>query len=199
MSKYRSPYAVRIAHSIKAGHTPSFANQLNAAIAKRIPFSEVCQIADVGIWQSEQKGTFLYTEINGLFRPYASDLAKVDSTIFELLQDNKMLQKRNRRADAMQHLYRVIGKKAFIDFYCPPAVPERTFRHWCDKAFRDPRGVKQRVHPHKRIVIQTLRSGANIRITERGSLYIISSERKIRISDHPTNFNSDLDLNIVLP
>lgn len=198
--KHKSKYAIPIAKKVLAGATRSFANLQNMRIARMIPFNELCQIVDCAIWMSEQNGSHLYTELNRELYPYARDLNKVDAIIFASLQENRMLKKRNRQLDAMQYLYRVIGKKAFIDFYCPPDVPERTFRHWLDKAFADPeRNARaKRVHPDKKIAMAAIAQGANMRITERGSIYIISESYKIRISDHPTTYNQDLTHNIIL-
>lgn len=200
--KYNSPYTIPTAKKVLEGATPSFANLQNQRIAATLPFAELCQIIDAAIWISQKEGTYLYTQINRELYPYARDLQKVDSIIYKNMTYNRLLKGRNRNRDldAMHGLYRVIGKKYFIAFYCPPTVKERTFRDWLDKTFADPERNKKgaRVHPHRKEVLAAIMEGANIRVTERGSLYIISESQKIRISDHPTTHNRDLTLNIII-
>lgn len=176
-----------------------------------LPDDDVRQELEIAKFQSEgdfQKGLTIFRHnIDRLAADYGIKQRKGKGYIFEgYLPENvdiipEKTADKNRLEKGIYILYRVLGKGNFINMFCPEHVKKSTFTSWCKRAFTGPGLNKNRIFPSaKKVAMQMLRDGGEIRIGVHGSVYIHTNEGRSRFSDHPPseNFKENLTHNFII-
>lgn len=176
-----------------------------------LPDDDVRQELEIAKFQSEgdfQKGLSIFRRnVDRLASDYGIKQRKGKGYIFEGylpegidIQNPKSVEQ-TRLEKGIYILYRVVGKSNFIKMFCPENVPPRTFEKWCNAALAGPGLNKNRIFPvAKKVAMQMLCDGGEIRIGVHGSVYIHTNEGRARFSDHPAseNFKENLTNNFII-